>query len=204
MEYNTQREHLPMPEYGRSVQEMVDYAVGIADRTERQRCAETIVDIMSGMFPSLKDVDDYRVKLWDHLAYMSRYHLDVDYPFPVTKFDGTKWTPEHIGYPKGEIRYRHYGRIIPELISKAVTLPEGPERQQLVRLTVAQMRKDLVLWNKEMNADSRIVEDVNFFSNGVLTVDEDTLRMEVPRPVNGQNQQRQQRPFQHRKNRKRY
>ena len=61
MEYNTQREHLPMPEYGRAVQEMVDYAVGIADRTERQRCAETIVDIMSGMFPSLKDVDDYRV-----------------------------------------------------------------------------------------------------------------------------------------------
>ena len=204
MEYNTQREHLPMPEYGRSVQEMVDHAVSVADRAERQRCAETIISIMTGMFPSLKDVTDYQAKLWDHLAYMSDYKLDVDYPYPVTRFDETRWNPDRIGYSEGEIRYRHYGRIVPELISKAVEYPEGPERRQLLKLIVAQMRKDLVLWNKEMNADSRIVEDLRYFSKGRLEADEELLRTEMPRPSGDRGQNRPQGYFQRRKNKKRY
>lgn len=203
MEYNTQREHLPMPEYGRSVQEMVDYAVSIEDRAERQRCAETIIGIMTGMFPSLKDVNDYQVTLWDHLAYMSDYKLDIDYPYPVTRFDETRWNPDHIGYAEGEVRFRHYGRIIPELIRKAMEYPEGPERRQLVRLIAAQMRKDLVLWNKEMNADNRIAEDLRYFSNGELEVDEEILKSELPKQQ-GERQNRPQGYFQRRKNRKRY
>lgn len=204
MEYNTQREHLPMPEYGRSVQEMVDYALGIGDRSERQRCAETIVSIMQGMFPALKDVRDFQVKLWDHLAYMSDYRLDVDYPYPVTRIDVEKQRPESIGYPNGEIKFRHYGRIIPELIGKAVEMEDGPERTQLVKLIVMQMRKDIVLWNKEMNTDERIRADLGYFSKGALQADDESLNADLSQGGAGQGQQRTQRPFQRRKNRKRY
>ena len=204
MEYNTQREHLPMPEYGRSVQEMVDYALGIEDRSERQRCAETIVGIMQGMFPALKDVRDFQVKLWDHLAYMSDYRLDVDYPYPITRIDVEKQKPESIGYPKGEVRSRHYGRIIPELIDKAVEMEDGPERDQLVRLIVMQMRKDLVLWNKEMNTDERIREDLGHFSKGALQADDEALNVDLSKNTASQGQPRAQRPFPRKKNRKRF
>lgn len=204
MEYNTQREHLPMPEYGRSVQEMVDHAIGIEDRSERQRCAETIVGIMQGMFPALKDVSDFQAKLWDHLAYMSDYRLDVDYPYPITKIDVEKQKPEGIGYSRGEVKFRHYGRIIPELIDKAASMESGPERTQLVKLIVMQMRKDLVLWNKEMNTDDRIREDLAYFSKGALQADDEALNVDLSKNMAGQGQQRPQRPFQKKKNRKRY
>ncbi len=202
MEYNTQREHLPMPEYGRSVQEMIEHAVSITDRNERQKCAETIVGIMGGMFPALKDVRDFQVTLWDHLAYMSGYRLDIDYPYPLTRLDQVKKKPDPICYSDGVVRFKHYGRIVPELIGKAVSYPEGPERDQLVRLIVMQMKKDLVLWNKEVNVDSRIQEDLASFSNGILTVEDGVLSMELPRP--GQQQQSRSSRFQRRKNRKRY
>ena len=203
MEYNTQREHLPMPEYGRSVQEMVDHAVSIEDRAERQRCAETIVNIMWGMFPSLRDVKDIQVTLWDHLAYMSGYRLDVDYPFEVTRFDISKQVPEHIAYSSGEIRYRHYGRIIPELIRKSCEMPDGPERQMLVRLIAAQMKKNLLTWNKEMTDDNRIIEDLRFFSNGMLDIDAESISLNAG-PQNGASARGQQRQFQRRKGRKRF
>lgn len=205
MEYNTQREHLPMPEYGRSVQEMIDHALTIENREERQRCAETIVSIMLGMFPSLKDVRDFQVKLWDHLAYMSDYRLDIDYPYPVTRLDGEKQLPDHIGYRNSEIRFRHYGRIIPELIGKAVELEDGPERQQLVRLIAAQMKKDLLIWNKEMADDARVAADILEFSGGVLRIDAENLNLNAVQQVGGQGQRPQQRQFQrNRRNRKRY
>ena len=85
MEYNTQQRKLPLPEYGRSVQNMVDHALTIEDREERQRCANTIVNIMGGMFPQLRDMEDFRHKLWDHLAIMSDFKLDIDYPVEIVK-----------------------------------------------------------------------------------------------------------------------
>lgn len=201
MEYNTQRERLPMPEYGRSVQEMIDYAVRIEDRTERQRCAETIISIMLGMFPSLKDVADFQVKLWDHLAYMSGYKLDVDYPFPVTHLDNARQNPEHISYSKGNVQCRHYGKFVQELIDKAVEMPEGPEREQLTRLIAIQMKKDIISWNREMADDNRVREDIARFSNGALSLGEGSLEINVDQQ-NGSGQR--QRQFQYRKNRKRY
>lgn len=195
-----------MPEYGRSVQEMIDHALTIGDRVGRQRCAETIINIMLGMFPSLKDVRDFQVKLWDHLAYMSDYKLDIDYPYPITRLDGTKQVPEHIGYMNGDIRFRHYGRIIPELIEKAVGLEDGPERQQLVRLIAAQMKKDLLIWNKEMADDARVAADIREFSGGVLNFEIEALNLNAVQQNGGQGQRpQQQRQFQrNRRNRKRF
>lgn len=207
MNYNTQRGNMPMPEYGRSVQEMVDHALTIEDRAERQRCAETIISIMAGMFPQQREVDDYQNKLWDHLAYMSGYQLDVDYPCEITRLGGERIRPDRISYPKGGIRFRHYGRTVPELIGKAADMQEGPERDQLIRLAAVQMKKDLMLWNKEMVDDARIAEDIRQFSDGRIVIDGELLRSSFPQQGQQQNQQAQgqQRQGQRqRRNRKRY
>ena len=96
MEYNTNQKKLALPEYGRSVQKMVDNAMTIEDREERQKCANTIIRIMSSMFPNTRNLPDYERKLWDHLAIMSDFMLDIDYPFEVIKKEEFH-TPPQIG-----------------------------------------------------------------------------------------------------------
>ena len=100
MEYNTQQRKLPLPEYGRSVQHMVDHALTIEDREERQRCARTIVNIMGGMFPALRDSADFNRRLWDHLAIMSDFQLDIDYPVEVVKRESLEVKPDRLSYPQ--------------------------------------------------------------------------------------------------------
>ncbi|MBR6370429.1 MAG: DUF4290 domain-containing protein [Bacteroidaceae bacterium] len=200
MNYNTQREKLPMPEYGRAVQDMVDYAVTIEDRKERESCARSIIAIMGSMFPALRDVPDFQGKLWDHLAFMSDYKLDIDYPYPITKLEKERQLPDTIGYPAGDIRFRHYGRIIPEMLDVAASLPEGPERNQLLHLTAVQMKKDLMLWNKEMVDDARIASDIDWYSKGKLRLQEGELDVTFS---SAPHQQRQQQ-YGKKKNKRRY
>ena len=109
MQYNTQQKRMPLPEYGRSIQNMVDYALTIQDRAERQRCANTIINIMGNMFPYLRDVPDFKHKLWDHLAIMSGFELDIDYPYEIIREDNLVTKPEPIPYSTTRMRYRHYG-----------------------------------------------------------------------------------------------
>ena len=125
MIYNTQQKRMPLPEYGRSIQNMVDHALTIQDRAERQRCANTIINIMGGLFPHLRDVPDFKHKLWDHLAIMSDFKLDIDYPYTVIQNDKLVTKPDSVLYPRTRIRYRHYGRTIEVLIQKACEFPEG-------------------------------------------------------------------------------
>ena len=146
MQYNTQQPRLPMPEYGRSVQNMVDHALQIENREERQRCANTIIKIMGNMYPLLRDLPDFKQKLWDHLAIMSDFKLDIDYPYEIIKQDTLNSSPERIPYSNGRIKYRHYGYFLEELIRKAMELPEGEERAQLIHLIAIQMRKNFITW----------------------------------------------------------
>lgn len=175
MNYNTQREVLPMPEYGRAVQDMIDHALTIEDREQRQRCAQTIIGIMRGMFPGLRDVPDFQAKLWDHLAYMSDYRLDIDYPFEITRIDKEQQRPESISYPSADIRYRHYGHIVQDMLKVATGMSDGPERRQLVRLLAVQMKKDLLTWNRELATDERVAKDIDYYSNGQLSLQEGDL-----------------------------
>ena len=99
MQYNTQQKRMPLPEYGRSIQNMVDHALTIEDRAERQRCANTIINIMGNMFPHLRDVPDFKHKLWDHLAIMANFQLDIDYPYEIIRKDNLNTKPESIPYP---------------------------------------------------------------------------------------------------------
>lgn len=201
MNYNTQREKLPMPEYGRAVQDMVDYAVTIEDRNERESCARSIIAIMGSMFPTLRDVPDFQGKLWDHLAFMSDYRLDIDYPYPITRLEKDRQIPERIAYPAGDIRFRHYGRMIPEMLDVAASMPEGPERSQLLHLTAVQMKKDLMLWNKEMVDDARIMADIEWYSKGRLRLQEGELDVSFS---SAPHQPQRQQQYNKKKNKRRY
>ena len=197
MEYNTQRKKMELPEYGRSVQNMVDHALTIEDRKERQRCANTIINIMGSMFPHLRDVPDFKHKLWDHLAIMSDFKLDIDYPFEIVKKEDLVMKPEKVTYSGGSIRYRHYGRILEELVKKASVVEDEAERKALVKLLAIQMKKSLNNWNKDGMEDQKIVDDLREYSKGAIDLKVEDLQLNEPqqRPFNN-NYQRKQNNFQ--------
>lgn len=196
-----------MPEYGRAVQKMVDHAVTIEDRAERQRCANTIIAVMGNMFPQLRDVPEFNHKLWDHLAVMADFKLDIDYPYEVVDPATLHPTPQRIPYPQGKIRYRHYGRCIEEMMKKACEMPEGKERDELLFLIAAQMKKEYILWNKDSVEDGRIVDDIYEYSGGTIRLSEEELNLGVYRaPAQQYNNYRNKNKGknQQRKNKKKY
>ena len=171
MDYNTQREKLPMPEYGRGIQEMVRHALTIQDRAERQRCAETIVAIMGNMFPHLRDVPDFKHKLWDHLAIMADYKLDIDFPYEITPKQVVNSRPQPMAYPMKKIRYRHYGYLLETLTRKLADMPEGEERNELTMLVAGQMKRSLTNWNKDGMDDEKIAVDLEAYTHGAVHLD---------------------------------
>ena len=197
-EYNTQQRKLPMPEYGRSVQNMVDHALTITDRDERQRCANTIVDIMGSMFPQLKDVEDFRRKLWDHLAIMSDFKLDIDYPVEIVKKENLDIKPDSIPYPLNNIRYRHYGQYVQDMIDIAVSLPDSEDKNYLIYLIANDMKKEYITWNKDGVSDEKILQDLYDLSHGKIDVKPDEIKLVDSKQQ--RQQQQQQRNFQQKKN----
>ena len=177
LDYNTQREKLILPEYGREVQKMVDHAITIEDRTERQHCAETIVQIMGKMLPQNNN-EDHEQMLWDHLALMSGFKLDIDYPYDVTLALKIASKPEPLGYPMANIPVRHYGKMMFEVFEHLKTMPEGPERDELVRITANQMKRSLMQWSHGSADDEKVASDLARFTDGVIQLDLSTFKFE--------------------------
>ena len=202
MEYNTQRKKMELPEYGRSIQNMVDHALTIEDREERQRCARTIINIMGNMFPHLRDVPDFKHKLWDHLAIMSDFKLDIDYPFEIVKREELALKPEKLEYSTEPFRYRHYGRVLEGMIKKAMEMEDGVEKNELIKLLTIQMRKNLNNWNKEGIEDQKIVDDLREYTHDAIDLKVEDLRLNEPRPYYNQRRpyNNQRRPFTQRRN----
>jgi hypothetical protein len=189
MEYNTQLKKLALPEYGRNIQNMVDYCVAIEDREERKLCANTIIDIMGNMFPHLRDVNDFKHILWDHLAIMSDFKLDIDYPYEIIRKEDLYSKPGKIEYSRPDMRYRHYGKMLEKMIKLTADYPEGNEKEQLIWLVLNHMKKSYVQWNKEVE-DSRIFIDLYELSGRKLDVRQSGLKLpEMREPV-----QRKQQP----------
>ena len=191
MEYNTQRKKMELPEYGRNVQNMVDHALTIEDRNERQRCANTIISIMGGMFPHLRDVPDFKHKLWDHLAIMSDFKLDIDYPFEIVRKENLQVKPQKLEYLNTPVRYRHYGRILEGLIKKAMEIEEEDKKKALVRLLAIQMKKDQNNWNKDGVEDQKIVDDLREYSNGVIDLNVEDLKLNEKQSFHNHIQRKQ-------------
>ena len=178
LDYNTQREKLVLPEYGREIQQMVDYAVKLEDREERQRCAESIIVIMDRMFPENRNVEDHERKLWDHLAIMSNFQLDIDYPFDVSNAMKIAKKPEPLKYPMQRIPVRHYGAMIFELFDKLKTMEPGEERDALVELTANQMHRNLVQWSHGSSDEEKVADDLARFTDGKIQLDLQNFQFE--------------------------
>ena len=179
LDYNTQREQLIQPEYGREVQKMVEYAVSLNDKEERQLCAKTIISIMERMFPQSKENADYKQKLWDHLAIMSDFKLDIDYPVDISKAKSMEQKPQPMGYSKEKNPVKHYGSLVFQLFERLKTMPAGKERDALTKLTANQMKRNLIQWSHGSNDDEKIISDLARFTDGIIQLDLDKFKFDV-------------------------
>jgi hypothetical protein len=171
--YNTQRKHLVLPEYGRNIQKMVDYVLAIEDNEERNRAARAIIAIMGNLNPHLRDISDFKHKLWDHLQLMSDFKLDIDSPYEKPTPEVLFEKPRPIPYKNYNIKYKHYGKITELMIKEAVNYPEGKEREALIRLIANHMKKCYLTWNREVVTDDLIFEDLTNLSDGKLVIDKE-------------------------------
>ena len=170
MKYNTQQKRLIMPEYGRNIQNMVDYCVSLPDRNERKKCAQAVINIMGNMFPHLRDVEDFKHILWDHLAIMSDFKLDIDYPYEVIKKEELNLPPGRIEYSRSDMKYRHYGKILEKMINIAADMEDGEARDHLIDILASQMKRSYIQWNKDVD-DAKIIQDLYELSNGKIKLD---------------------------------
>ena len=207
-DYNTQRKRMALPEYGRNVQKMVDHIKTIEDRDERNRAAKTIIQIMGNLNPHLRDVGDFKHKLWDHLSLIADFELDIDSPYPVPEQSKFFEKPNEIPYQQGNIRYLHYGRIIELMIDAAGEKADGEEKEYLTSLIVNQMKKSYITWNRGQVADEVIIGDLKLLSGGKLIITEgvkildakELIQQPKKKPLGKQHGKQQNKPFNKKKN----
>jgi hypothetical protein len=181
MEYPSSEGSLILPEYGRHVQQMVNHAITIEDREERSRCVRSIVTIMGNMFPHLRDVNDFKHKLWDHVAIMSNFKLDIDFPYEIVDPNKLNAPPDRVPYPANKMRYVHYGSTLEKMIERVADYEEGDERNELIRLIANQMKKCFQSWNKEVVDNRKIFTDLKELSKGRIDLDEENFKLAEPR-----------------------
>lgn len=175
--YNTHQKKLTLPEYGRNIQQMVDYCVGIPDREERTACAYSIIASMGNLFPELRDNPDYTHQLWDHLAIMSDFKLDINYPYEIIRPENLFSRPEPIKYELSRIGLRHYGKHIEDMIHKACEMEDGDEKNALVMFIANHMKKLMLAVNPDGMDDAKIFKDLAHFSHGAIRLDPATCRL---------------------------
>ena len=168
MEYNTNRTKLLMPEYGRNIQQMVEYCKSLPSKEERNEVAKTIVEFMGQRNPHLRDEENYKHKLWDHLYILADYDLDVDAPYPFPTKEELAQKPNRMDYPSFENEYKFYGKSILQLIDRAIELEEGEEKEALIQVIANNMKKSYNVYNKEHVQDEVIFRHLKELSQDKL------------------------------------
>ena len=171
MDYNTQREKLIMPEYGRGIQQMVEHCKTIENKEERLLCAKTIVDTMANMAEQTADKEDFQKKLWNHLAAMAQYELDIDYPVEIKRIDDESTRPEQMLYPQKRIQKRNYGAIVEQFTEHLATMEDNTLRDELTILVANHMKRDLSNWSADSMSDEKIADDMASYTNGKIQID---------------------------------
>jgi hypothetical protein len=168
MDYNSQMGKLHLPEYGRNIQNLVRYTKNLPEKEARNRMARNIITIMGNMHPHLRDIHDFKHKLWDHLFIMADFDLDIDSPYPTPLreilFEKPKPMPYNIIPPK----YKYHGKIIEQLINKAAEYPDGDEKLSLVEVIANHLKKSYLMWNKEVVSDEIIFNTIKELSGNRL------------------------------------
>jgi hypothetical protein len=170
LEYNTERPHLIIPEYGRHLQKLITQATQIEDRVERNKAAKYIIQVMGSLNPHLRDVLDFQHKLWDQIFIMSDFKLDVDSPYPIPTRDVIYLKPERLAYPQKNPKYRFYGNNIKYMINVANSWEDGEMKNALVKVIANHMKKSYLSWNKDTVTDVVIFEHLYELSDGKLNL----------------------------------
>lgn len=190
MEYNTSRAKMLIPEYGRNVQKMIDYAIQLPTKDERNKAARAIIEVMGQLNPHLRDVDDYKHKLWTHLFIMSEFKIDVDSPYPLPKQEEIDMKPDLLKYPKNKIRYGHYGNNVQRMIDNIVNIENDDERDIVTNRLANLMKKLYVSYNNEAVENEVILEQLVELSNGKLQManpEDLTATHQILRSIGGSN-----------------
>ncbi|QEC75069.1 DUF4290 domain-containing protein [Mucilaginibacter ginsenosidivorax] len=186
-DYNSTRNKLILSEYGRNVQNMVKYIVALPTKEERNRYAQVVIDLMGFLNPHLRDVADFKHKLWDHLHIISDYQIDVDAPYPKPTPEAIHLKPQPLRYPHQRIKYKHYGKTIELMIEKAKAIDEPERKRHMVQAIANFMKMAYVQWNKDSVTDESIIADLYALSGGTLKLDENVNLNRVEfRPNNNQ------------------
>lgn len=170
MNYNTSRPKLIISEYGRHIQKLVDHAVKLEDKEERNKMVKAIIDVMGQLNPHLRDVPDFAHKLWDHIYIMSDFKLEADSPYPVPEAESLVEKPKKMPYPNNGIRFKHYGKTVELLVAKAIEMEEGEEKSALILAIANLMKKHYLTWNRNSVNDENILEDLKKLGRGKLEV----------------------------------
>jgi hypothetical protein len=169
-DYNTRRPQMVIPEYGRNIQKMVAHLKATPSKEERNTIAEAIISVMGQLQPHLRDIADFKHKLWDHLYIIADFDLDVDSPYPTPDKAAIFERPERMDYPNQKMRFKHYGKSIEDLIAVAITFDEGDEKNALIGTILNLMKKSYLVFNRDSVDDSLIVSDLQRLSNNKLNI----------------------------------
>ena len=173
MKYNTARDHLVLPEYGRNVQKMVDHAITIQNKEERNKCVKTIIDFMGQMNPQLRDLKEFNHKLWDDLFIISKFQLEADSPYPLPEAKKLDERPEKMPYPKNKIKFPFYGAALENMIRYAVNQNDGRDKEIMTGMIANHMKKSYLLFNKHSVSNDTIILHLKQLSDNKLTLPKD-------------------------------
>ena len=165
VDYNTERQSMVMAEYGRVVQDMVKYCISIQDREERQQCAQAIVAVMANISQEKLTNIDVQQKMWNHLAVISDFQLDIDYPVEIIKKEEVEEQPAPMALPQSKIRARFYGRILEQALDTLAKMPDGEERDALTCKVANQMKQSLFTWNPDVMSEDKVIRDIQEYCN---------------------------------------
>lgn len=185
LEYNTQREKLKLKAYGRDIQQMVDIAVALPTKEERMKCAEAIIDTMKHVVPSQQSMKERIPVLWYHLALMSDFKLDIDYPVEIVHEDKMALKPERVPYSKDRMPPKHYGRLIFAMFDKLKNMEDGEERKALTLAVARQMSLSLKTWGMGTYDSEKVASDMARFTDGLIQVSPEELYPVITGVKNG-------------------
>lgn len=172
MDYNTQRKQLMLPEYGRIIQQMVDYCCTIEDKEERKKAASAVIVIMGNANPHLRDVSDFKHKLWDHLAIMSDFKLDIDWPYPLPDKEVLNTKPERLPYSDNKFKFKHYGKFIEQILKKINEVEEEEKKNALIEIMANHMKRSFITWKREQISDETIFKELMLLTNNSVEAPE--------------------------------
>ncbi|NNK81058.1 MAG: DUF4290 domain-containing protein, partial [Flavobacteriales bacterium] len=183
LEYNTGRPDLVLPEHGRNVKKMINFALTVEDKEERNKVVNAIIKIMGQLNPQLRDVEDYNHKLWDHLFILSDFKLDVDSPYPIPTKETFDTKPEQVPYPSGKIRYGHYGKTIQNMIESIPSIEKEEDKKAAINATANLMKRFYLTWNRDSVEDETIVKQLNELAKDKFTVKLEDIELKEHKDV---------------------